>query len=61
MDSKMHQQAVISVVDDDKPIRDIICEIVDAMGHKANQFVSGDEFLQKFVCPGLAEWNCWQS
>jgi len=49
MDSKMHQQAVISVVDDDKPTRDIICEMVAAMGHKVNQFVSGDEFLQKYT------------
>ena len=47
MDSKK-QQAVISVVDDDKPTRDIICEMVDAMGYKVNQFTSGDEFLQKY-------------
>jgi FixJ family two-component response regulator len=49
MDSKMHQQAVISVVDDDKPTRDVICEMVDAMGYKVNQFISGDEFLQKYT------------
>jgi len=49
MDSKKHPQAVVSVVDDDKPTRDIICEMVAAMGHKVNQFVSGDEFLQKYT------------
>jgi len=45
----MQVQPVISIVDDDKATREIVCEMVNAMGHKVNQFVSGDDFLQKYT------------
>ena len=45
----MQNQPVISVVDDDKATRDVICEMAAAMGYKVNQFVSADEFLQKYT------------
>ena len=42
------QQAVVSVVDDDKPTRDIICEMVSSVGHEVNQFTSGNDFLKRY-------------
>ncbi len=45
----MQDQAVISVVDDDEATRDVICEMVSAMGFKVNPFVSAEDFLQRYT------------
>lgn len=45
----MQEQAVISVVDDDEATRDVICEMVEAMGFKVNPFVSAEDFLERYT------------
>ena len=45
----MQEQAVVSVIEDDEPTRDVICEMVSAMGLKVNPFVSAEDFLQRYT------------
>ncbi len=45
----MQEHAVVSVVEDDEPTRDMICEIVSVMGLKVNPFVSAEDFLQRYT------------
>ena len=44
----MQEHAIVSIVDDDEPTRDIICEMVSAMGLEVNPYVSAEDFLQKY-------------
>lgn len=46
---------VISIVDDDESIRDVISSLIRSFGLTANAFVSAEEFLQS---PYLNETSC---
>jgi FixJ family two-component response regulator len=46
---------VISIVDDDESIRDVISSLIRSFGLKAHAFVSAEEFLQS---PHLNETSC---
>ncbi len=45
----MQELAVVSVVEDDEPTRDMICEMVNAMGLEVKSYDSGEDFLQKYT------------
>ena len=45
----MQEQAVVSVIEDDEPTRDVICEMASSMGLKVNPFVSAEDFLQRYT------------
>jgi FixJ family two-component response regulator len=47
--------AVISIVDDDESIRDVISSLIRSFGLTAHAFVSAEEFLQS---PHLNETSC---
>jgi FixJ family two-component response regulator len=47
--------AVISIVDDDESIRDVISSLIRSHGLTAHAFVSAEEFLQS---PHLSETSC---
>src|SRR5215467_9306088 len=46
---------VISIVDDDESIRDVISSLIRSFGLTAHTFVSAEEFLQS---PHLRETSC---
>ncbi|MCK5605501.1 response regulator transcription factor [Candidatus Pacearchaeota archaeon] len=45
----MQEQTIVSIVEDDKPTRDVICEMVSAMGLEVKAYVSAEDFLQKYT------------
>ena len=46
---------LISIVDDDEPIRDVICSLMESVGLRAYAFASAEEFLKS---PYLNETAC---
>ena len=45
----MREKAIVHVVDDDKPTRDIMCEMINARGLRIKSYISAEDFLEKYT------------